>query len=148
MPLPTTKPDVPGNAPLARLFPNAPAPKHKVVLVNFWAGWCVHCRAELPVLEKLRGQLRAAHLDAEILGVCEPSSFPADRDAILKNLQLTIPQARATAPDLVAYGVQAYPTSLLFVNGQLVERKTGAQSMEKLVEWLRRYGVRVPKGKG
>lgn len=147
-PLPTTKPDVPGNAPLARLFKDGPAPRHKVVLVNFWAGWCVHCRAELPVLDKLRGQLKAAKLDAEILGVCEPSSFPSDRDAILKNLNLTIPQARATAPDLVAYGVQAYPTSLLFVDGKLVERKTGAQTYDKLVEWLRRHGVTVPKGKG
>jgi thiol-disulfide isomerase/thioredoxin len=39
------------------------AHKGKVVLVSFWATWCVPCRKEMPELVKLEEKLRARGLD-------------------------------------------------------------------------------------
>lgn len=43
--------------------------KGKVVLVDFWASWCVPCKKELPALDKLQGELQAAKKDIVIITI-------------------------------------------------------------------------------
>lgn len=42
----------------------------EVVLINFWATWCIPCRAEIPDLIKLQQQYRSAGL--RIVGITYP----------------------------------------------------------------------------
>ncbi len=51
--------------------------KGKVVLVDFWATWCVPCRAEMPQLVKLSEKLRAKGLDFITVSADEPESEAA-----------------------------------------------------------------------
>lgn len=41
--------------------------KGKVVIVSFWASWCIDCRKELPILEEIYQQCRSQNL--EIIGI-------------------------------------------------------------------------------
>jgi len=56
--------------------------KGHVVLVNFWATYCVPCRAELPEMVKLAGRLRARGLDFVTISADEPEQEPQARKFI------------------------------------------------------------------
>jgi thiol-disulfide isomerase/thioredoxin len=44
--------------------------KGKVVLINFWATWCIPCRSEIPDLVQMQRQYRAQ--DLRIIGITYP----------------------------------------------------------------------------
>jgi peroxiredoxin len=64
-----------------------------VVLVNFWATWCVPCREEMPSIDKLRLSLKGKPFEVLAVNLAEPLSriekfaasvpvsFPLLRDA-------------------------------------------------------------------
>jgi peroxiredoxin len=46
----------------------------KVVLVNFWATWCVPCREEMPSIERLRASLDSRRFAVLAVNLAEPES--------------------------------------------------------------------------
>ena len=56
--------------------------KGKILLVDFWATWCVPCRAEMPQLVKLSEKLRARGFDL----VTVSADAPEDEAAAFKVL--------------------------------------------------------------
>lgn len=51
--------------------------KGKVLLVDFWATWCVPCRAELPLLVKLQAKWKAKGLEIVTVSADEPETVAA-----------------------------------------------------------------------
>lgn len=60
------------------------AQKGKVVLVDFWATWCVPCRKELPELAKLETKLKAKGLVLVPISADEPENEAAAREFLSK----------------------------------------------------------------
>ena len=59
--------------------------KGKIVLVDFWATWCVPCRAEMPQLVKLSDKLRARGLDFVTVSADEPANEVAAVKLLMQN---------------------------------------------------------------
>jgi thioredoxin 2 len=81
------------------------------VVVDLWAPWCGPCRMVAPILEDLA----------------------ADRAGRIKVVKVNVddePQVSAR------FGVQGIPTMLLFDDGELVGRQTGALPAVALTRWV------------
>ena len=84
----------------------------KVVLVNFWATWCLPCRVEMPLLQRMAERHRAAGLVVAGLSVDRGSELSVRE--FLRDRGVTYPVAMVGRDVERAFGgVRGYPTSIL-----------------------------------
>ncbi len=81
------------------------------VLVDFWATWCPPCKIMNPIIaeiaEEQSGSLRVLKVDVD------------------ENNELAS-----------RYNIEAIPTFMLFKDGKVVDRKVGAFSKERALNWI------------
>ena len=96
----------------------------KVLLLNFWASWCLECRPEMPMFEQLHREFSAQGL--AIVGINAREGTSTIR-AYAKELGLTFPLIRDSSGKInSAYGVIGLPTTFLIGrNGRAVALAIG-----------------------
>lgn len=84
----------------------------KVVVVNFWATWCMPCRLEMPSLQSLHE--RRAGDDVVVLGLATDVGGDAPVRAFLQERGITYAVGRATAEHRRSFGgIPGIPTTFL-----------------------------------
>ena len=115
----------------------------KVVLLNFWATWCVPCRKEMPAIEALYQRYKDRGL--EVLAVSLDKGSTSVVEAFVKEVGVTyrvaLDPSWATAR---TYGVRGLPTTFLIdrtgnvVLRELGERDWMEEAKQQAVEGLLR----------
>lgn len=83
----------------------------KVIIVNFWASWCVECRPEMPVFERLNRESAAQGL--AVIGINARENAQMVR-RYARELDLTFPLVLDPTGRINAlYGVVGLPTTFL-----------------------------------
>jgi thioredoxin 1 len=85
-----------------------------IVLVDFWATWCMPCRAMAPIIEKIGGQTT---------GKVKIGKVDVDAQPKLSN----------------RFGIQSIPTILILKDGKEMERFVGVTTRKTLTEALGKY---------
>jgi peroxiredoxin len=102
----------------------------KGILLNFWATWCVPCRAEMPAMERAYHALSEKGLVVLAVSLDTGSRVPVD--SFVKELALTFPVLLDSSGTSVrTYRVFGLPTSFLIDRkGRLAGREIGARDWD------------------
>jgi thiol-disulfide isomerase/thioredoxin len=96
--------------------------KGKILVVDFWATWCVPCKIEIPEFNRIRAKYKDEGV--EFLGVTFDSAQIEDVQPDLKELAIEYPVGMATDEIDVGFGGhQGYPTTFLVGRDWKVYRK-------------------------
>lgn len=114
---------------------NAESMKGKVVLLDFWATWCVPCKEMKPVIERLH---KKAGENLTVLSVSIDEK-KADFDKFLTKTKFTNPVLFDHAQTWGAWRVRVVPTFFLVKDGKIVEQWSGKRSEKAIQELLDKH---------
>ena len=122
----------------------------KVVFLNFWASWCVPCRAEAPALE--RAWLGYRDRGVVFVGV-NIQDKDEDARAFLREFRITYPNVRDDAGKAaIDYGVWGIPeTFVIDRDGRITYKHVGALGRATItakIEEALRGVVSASEGRG
>jgi cytochrome c biogenesis protein CcmG, thiol:disulfide interchange protein DsbE len=108
--------------------------KGKVVVLNFWATWCLPCIEEMPALNRLQKYMEARN--GMVLGVAADEDEAAFRE-FLSKYQVIFPTYRDPATRehrsliALAYGTSMYPdTYVIDRHGRIARKFMGPQKWD------------------
>jgi len=120
--------------------------KGKVVVVDFWATWCVPCKKEIPEYVKLREKLKG--LDVEFVGVTFESEGIDKVGPKVEELGITYPVVMGTDEVDVGFGGHlGYPTTFLVDQDWNIHKKFLGNGPTKMAQLEKEITALLNKSK-
>lgn len=142
-PLPATPRKLSMNRTWQEIFPETPAPRQKLTIVTIWGTWSAHSPIILRDLQRASADFRRRGVDVAVLTAVEPASYRTDLDRIRSQNGVTLPEIPLTpARFALTEAVNQSPTTLVFRDGKLIDRRLGPQSFDSLKTWVNELGRR------
>ena len=116
--------------------------KGKLIILNFWATWCVPCKKEMPSLDNLQSNNDLSNLKIFPINIGQEKISKAEsffKELNIKNLDIYIDAPITLAKKLSLRGV---PTTILFnKEGKEFARILGSIdfSNKEFINWLKFY---------
>jgi len=107
------------------------------VILDFWATWCVPCRASMPLLSTMQGRFASRGL--MVVGMSVDDDAPVKVRDFAERLHVRFPLAMASEGILDDYGpIRSIPTTIFIDRrGRIVRRLTGYVDAETLEGFIR-----------
>jgi thiol-disulfide isomerase/thioredoxin len=111
----------------------------KVVVLNFWATWCVPCKDEMPLLQKYSNALKSKVV---VIGINSQESI-SEIKAFVDANAISFPIILDSSGEILRkFLVHNYPTTFFIdPNGILRDQHIGTLSDDLMNEYLRNAGV-------
>ena len=116
--------------------------KGKLIILNFWATWCVPCKEEMPSLDNLQSNVNLNNLKIFPINIGQEEVSKSEsffRELKIQNLEIYIDASITLAKKFTLRGV---PTTILFnKEGYEFARIIGAIDFndEEFISWLKTY---------
>jgi hypothetical protein len=135
-PLPRIAQHVPAARTWSDIFPETEAPPG-IALVLVWGTWSAHAPQALVDLQRARARFNSRGPGVRVFIATEPGSRERDVERALATHRIRLERIPLAAKRLtLTEAHNQNPTTLLFRDGALVDRRLGAQTFEELVEWV------------
>ena len=114
----------------------------KLIVLNFWATWCVPCREEMPSLDNLQSNKRVNNLIIFPINIGQEDLSKSEiffKQLNIQNLNIYFDSTITLAKKFKLRGV---PTSIFFnKEGEEFARVIGSIDFndEEFINWLKRY---------
>ncbi len=114
----------------------------KLILLNFWATWCVPCKKEMPSLDALKINPDLNNLVIFPINMGKDSLIKSKKfykDLDIKNLDIFFDNTKTLAKD---FNLRGIPTTILFnKNGKEFARILGSIDFEDIefINWVKKY---------
>jgi hypothetical protein len=135
--LPAVPRHVPARRAWADVFPETALPAHRLNLVLVWSAWSAHSPDALTSLQSARAEFERDSLDVGVMTAMDPGSEPDDIQRLVERYHIDLPRIPlARARFSLTEGDNQIPATLIFRDGQLLDRRLGAQSTTQLRSWV------------
>lgn len=144
-PLPATADKLADDRTWDDVFPESPRPPHRLNLVMIWGTWSAHSPTALADLQRARQFFVQQGVDVGVTTAVEPGTLRADADRILREQAIRLPEIPLTPAHFERTEARnQIPTSLLFRDASLIDRKLGPLSYEALRSWIASAAATAP----